>query len=210
MAQTLIDRFRGKSSAPAAEAERRRSIRHTTVFQVARASTDTWQELCILRNVSPGGLKAEIYMPVEVGERMTVEIKTGHSLQGRVVWTNEQFVGLQFDAEVPMMAMLAHCSADERVGRIRPPRIDVDLPSKLRLDHDEMLVRVNNISQAGMRMAVDAPLRVDARCEIRLDELGWKRACVRWCRDGEAGLMLVQPLLYPEFAAWRRALHQIG
>lgn len=209
MAQTLLDRLRGRG-APQEEAaaERRRSVRHTTVFQVARITSGDRQELCILRNVSPGGLKAEIYIAVEPGERVTIELKTGHALHGRVVWRREQFIGVQFDAAVPMMSMLTHCSIDDRIGRVRPPRLDVDLAGTLRLDHEEMPIRVTNVSQAGMKLSVDRPLRADARCEIRLDELGWKRATVRWCRDGEAGLMLVQPLLYPDFVAWRLLLNR--
>lgn len=222
MTQTLLDRFRGRAApaepaelpdAPEQEeagAERRRSVRHATVFQIARLTAGDRQELCILRNVSPGGLKAEVYIEVAQGERVAIELKTGHRLSGRVVWTREQFIGVQFDAPVPMMSMLAHCSVDERVGRIRPPRIDIDLAGTLKVEHEHHPVHITNVSQAGLKLSIEANLRTESRCEVRLDELGWKRGTVRWCHAGEAGIMLVQPMLYPEFAAWRRALHERG
>jgi hypothetical protein len=208
MAQSLLERLRGTSAPEEVTVERRRNVRHTTVFQVARIITPGWQELCILRNVSPGGLKAEIYIPATEGERVTIELKTGHCLRGKIVWTRDQFIGVQFDEPVPMMSMLTHCSLDDRIERIRPPRIEVDLWGTLRIDHEEVPIRVSNISQAGLKFSTLRKLRADARCEVQLDELGWKRATVRWCRDSDAGVMLVQPLLYPEFAHWRRRLHE--
>ncbi|UAK24135.1 PilZ domain-containing protein [Sphingomonas nostoxanthinifaciens] len=200
--QRLID-----ADAAAAElSERRQATRHTTVFQVARIISGDRDELCILRNVSPGGLKAELYMAIAPGARVVIELKTGFRLDGTAVWAREPFVGVQFDAPVAIMEMLKRCAPDVLFDRGRPPRLETELPAMLRINGIETPTRISNISQSGMKIAVPHRLGIDTRCEVRLPVLGWRRACVRWSEPDEAGLMLVQPFLYPDFVAWRRAL----
>lgn len=203
------DFFRSLRGAPRVQPgtpERRRSVRHATVFQIAKLTVGDREELCILRDVSPNGLRAEVYFPLAVGEDVTVELRTGHSVTGRVAWSREQAIGVEFRRPIPMQAMLAHCSFDERVGKIRPPRIVDDLPGVLRIDQVDHPIRVKNISQAGMRILIDRPLRVEMQCAVEVEAFGRRPVSVRWFRDGEGGLLLSQPMTFAEFALWRRAL----
>ena len=191
--------------------ERRRNVRHATVFQVAKMTTDTSEELCILRDVSSEGLKAEVYCELAVGDRIAIDLKTGHRVQGQVAWTREQIIGMAFDAAVPMLDMLAHCSFDDRVMKIRPPRLTMNMPGILRIDddYDEIDFQLCDISQAGMKVLLSRAVRPGTTCLVKLDALEPRKAVVRWQRQGEAGILLLLPLSYGEFAAWRRALMRL-
>ena len=186
--------------------ERRRSIRLTTIFQVAKLVAPGIEELCILRDISPDGLKAEIYLPVAVGESVRIEFRTGHEVRGHVAWASEGGIGIAFDAAVSVVTLLSHSSFDDRLGRVRPPRLDMAVEASLRTLEGDIAVRTCDVSQAGVKLLVDRALPAELPCELALPALGHRAAVVRWYRGGSAGLMFVDPLSYPDFASWRQAL----
>lgn len=195
-------------SKPVVEAapvqERRRSVRHTAVMQVAkiRFGADR-EELCLLRDISPEGLKAQIYVPAEVGTDVEIELRTGTVLGGCIAWVESNFIGVSFDEPMPMAAMLAHCSFDDRMGALRPPRLVVNMNGVLKLGIEERRVRIGNISQAGLQIDIADPLHAGSPCAIALPGLPLRAATIRWWRDQQAGLLLSEPFDYTEFAAWR-------
>lgn len=184
--------------------ERRRSVRHPVVNQVAKIRLESGrEELCLLRDISAEGLKAEVYIALERGARIDIELRTAHTVSGRVVWVADKQVGVAFDAPIPAAAMLAHCSFEVSGGRVRPPRLKVNLRGLLRIGAVAEMVNIGNISQAGMQVAAPEPLAINTVCSIALPGLPARAASVCWWRDGDAGLMLTEPFDYPTFARWR-------
>ena len=200
-AKTSLLRFGGPEAAE--PAERRRSGRHMTVFQIAKIVTPQSQELCILRDISDTGLRAELYSPAVPGETVTFEMRTGHRVSGRIVWHRERSIGVQFDHEISVPEVLAHCSFDDRLGRMRPPRIEVEIPAIIMVERQLIDVVIRNISQAGMKVACAETLVPGAQIVVRFVGIGQRMATVRWSRHGESGLQLAQALTYGEFVAWR-------
>jgi hypothetical protein len=197
----FFSKVKAEQSAPH---ERRRSIRHATVMQLAKIRLGGGrEELCLLRDVSPEGLKAEVYVAIASNDHIEIELRTGHRLGGTVAWVEGNMIGVAFDEAVPMSAMLAHCSFDDRVGKLRPPRLMVDLRGTLRIDSEDHEVAIGNISQAGVQITAPGPLHDGAVCTIALPGLAPRAATIRWCRGDQAGLMLTEPLDYGQFAAWR-------
>ena len=41
---------------------------------------------CVVRNISSGGLMARVYVPVELGETVKIELATGELIDGTVLW----------------------------------------------------------------------------------------------------------------------------
>ena len=189
---------------PAPVPERRRSIRHATVMQVAKIRLDgDREELCLLRDISPEGARAEVYVAVEVDAHIQIELRTGHLIGGRIAWIEDKAVGVAFDEPMPMSAVLAHCSFDERLGNLRPTRLRVNMRGILVADGTQRAVPIGNISQAGLQIGSADPLPTSSPCMIGLPGLAPRPAMIRWWRDGEAGVMLAEPLEYGEFAEWR-------
>lgn len=193
-----------KEIAEAPVQERRRSVRHTAVMQVAKIRLSAGpEELCLLRDISPEGLKAEIYVPVEAGGHVEIELRTGHVLGGAISWSEESMIGVAFDEPMPMAAMMAHCSFDDRMGNLRPPRLAVNMNGLLKLGSEDRAVRVGNVSQGGVQIDIPEPLDAGAPCAIALPGLPARAATIRWWRDSQAGLLLSDPFDYVEFAEWR-------
>lgn len=195
----------GRRAAAAPVPERRRSVRHTVLAEVARLVAGARAELCMLRDVSPGGLRVQVYRPLAAGERIGLELRTGHHLAGHVAWAEDDLVGIAFDAEVPIGEMLSRCSFDDRVIRIRPPRIEVDLPATLLVDERPHPVRVANLSLAGVQLSGAGADAGEGACLLAADGLAPRPAQVRWHRAGAAGLQFDEPLSFADFGTWRAA-----
>lgn len=192
---------------PAAETafeDRRRSIRHAAVNQVAKIRLASGrEELCLLRDISDEGVRAEVYLPLAVGAAIDVEFRTAHSAAGRIAWVAGKEIGVAFAAAIPAAAMLAHCSFEDNRSALRPPRLAVRLRGLLRIEAEARMVNIGNISQAGLQIEAPASLKSGATCSIALPGLPARAATVCWLREGNAGLLLVEPFDYPTFAAWR-------
>ena len=187
--------------------ERRRSVRHAVVNQVAKIRQGSGrEELCLLRDISAEGLKAEVYIPLERGASIDIELRTAHTVSGKIVWVADKDIGVAFDAPIPAAAMLAHCSFEVNGGSLRPPRLKVNLRGLLRIGSAATMVNIANISQAGMQVAAPQPLRPGTPCSVALSGLPARAASVCWWREGEAGLMLTEPFDYPTFSQWRAGI----
>ena len=187
--------------------ERRRSVRHAVVNQVAKIRLGSGrEELCLLRDISAEGLKAEVYIPLERGAPIDIELRTAHTVSGKIVWVADKDIGVAFDAPIPAAAMLAHCSFEVNGGSLRPPRLKVNLRGLLRIGAAATMVNIANISQAGMQVAAPQPLRPGTACSVALSGLPARAASVCWWREGEAGLMLTEPFDYPTFSQWRAGI----
>lgn len=205
----LLRRRRSDEAGTAIGAERRRDIRQTTVFQVAKLISGRFEELCILRDISPTGLRAEIYREVAAGERISIAFRTCHTVDGTVRWARDNSIGVEFDEEVSVALILSHSSFDDRCGRIRPPRIRLELDGQLRVGLQTLAVRSCDASQAGLKLQIDRELRLEQGCEIMLPGLK-RKAVVRWQREGAVGLMFAEPLTYSDFVQWRLRLVERG
>lgn len=183
--------------------ERRRSVRHAAVNQVAKIRLASGrEELCLLKDISAEGVRAEVYVAIEKGAEIDVELRTAHTARGRVAWSANGEIGVAFDASIPTAAMLAHCSFEEG-GSLRPPRLRVNLRGLMRIGELAQMTNIANISLAGVQVEAADPIRAGTTCSIALPGLPARAASVCWWREGNAGLMLVEPFDYATFARWR-------
>jgi hypothetical protein len=200
----FLEKLRGSAELPAVE--RRRNVRLSNVFQVAKIAAAGLEELCIVRDVSAGGLRAQVYHPLATGTAVTVELSTGVCVAGRVVWADDDQVGVAFDAPVSVLSLLSHCSHDERVGVIRPPRIAVDLPVTLTFGGYRLDTVACDVSLAGAKLRHADPIAPDTPCQVTLPLMGPRPAMIRWQRTGLVGVQFGHALPFAEFGRWRRLL----
>ena len=186
--------------------DRRRKLRHQNVLHVAKLIIGSFEELCIIREVASGGLKAEVYCPVPIGLVATIELRTGYRATGYIAWCEEDVLGLAFDPDVSAETLLTHCSLDERIGRIRPTRLLVSVPGQLVVGGETSRIELRDASLAGMKIRVGREFEPDTECVIAPESMSPRAATIRWHRNGKAGIQLAEPLRFDEFAEWRRML----
>jgi hypothetical protein len=94
------------STAVPRPSERRNEERVAPMLRVAKLDGPSGVQLIRVRNVSAGGLMAEIGQPVSVGDIVTVELSS-QKIPGSVVWIRDGTVGVKFDQNIDLGELLA-------------------------------------------------------------------------------------------------------
>ena len=195
--------FSFSSDAPA-PAARREEKRRLTTLRVGTVTVAGRRELCLIRNVSAGGLRAHIYSPVHVGDRVSVELKTNQQTSGSVSWVEDGVVGVAFDQEIDVEELLASQSALDG-NKPRMPRVEVDRLGELRIGARIYPINTCDMSQGGVRIEIDHPLQVGDDVVLTLEKFRPVPGVVRWYQEGQGGIAFNQVLPFHELMEWLRS-----
>lgn len=189
------------STAVPRPSERRSDERLIAMLRVAKL-TDTQgrDQLIRVRNVSAGGLMAEIGHPVQVGDTANIELSS-QVIPSTVVWIREGTAGFKFDQNIDLGELLA--GRKQRHGfRPRPPRLEVDCKANVKLENSYYTVDVHDISLGGMKVEPIEEYCLGKKVVVVVESLRPVRGEVRWFSDRKAGIVFDQPLKFEELGEW--------
>ncbi|MEO7655559.1 MAG: PilZ domain-containing protein [Sphingomicrobium sp.] len=189
----------GVEDGLSAHATVNREERQVSLYRVGALTVDGRRELCVVRNLSSGGLMLNSYSAIELGSRIAVEFKQGISIRGTVQWSNANSVDVEFDQPIDVAALLASAPHDFRP---RLPRIDIACDVSVREGAATYKVRALDISQGGVCVETDEVLSFGADVVVRIDGLVPEPAVVRWCNGNCYGLGFIRLLSVTSLAAW--------
>ena len=187
---------------PARQAERREGERHMTLFRVGALLLDGRRELCLIRNISAGGMMLRAYCPLSVGQQVAIELKNGQPIAGQVSWMGDQQVGIAFDQPIDVVAILA---SDDEGPRPRMPRIETDACIFVREGAATWRLTCSDISQGGVKLTDSGLLTNGADVVVTLNGMAPQPGVVRWTADGSAGISFNRPLPLSELVSWLQA-----
>ena len=182
--------------------ERRNDQRHMTILRVGKMISNGVQELCLIRNISAGGLKARVYAAKSIGQEVSVELKCDQEIAGTVQWVSGTDVGIQFYERVDVDALLASETVLTRGMRPRPPRVHLPTLAILRLRSELWGIGIQDISQGGAKIEIDQRLEIGDEVVIVIGDFRPLHALVRWVDGGIAGVEFKQMIPYSELAQW--------
>lgn len=165
--------------------DRRNGDRYLTLFRVGALVVDGRRELCLIRNVSAGGMLIRPYSPLAVGTPVSIELKHGESVSGVARWMEDGLVGVAFDEPIDIVALL---TAADDAPQPRMPRIELSCTAWVREDADIYRTRTINISQGGMCVEGDPRLEVDSKVIVSLAGLEPIPGRVMWKEDDRYGI----------------------
>ena len=181
-------------------ADQRNEERHLTLYRVGSFESEGRRELCLIKNISAGGMMIRAYCKLGEGSRLTIELKTGEPIAGIVKWVKGQNVGVAFDTPIDILDIL---SASMDGPRPRMPRIEVDCPINLYIDGQPVPARALDISQGGIKVAVRGPLPAgDKDLGVALSGIAPIRASVRWQDSETAGITFNTLLPLADLVRW--------
>ena len=190
------------TDAPPAPAERRESERQLTLFRVGSLVIGEQRELCLIKNISAGGMMIRAYCAIEPGARLSVELKCGEAVAGSALWVEGETVGVAFDQPVDVVDLLATSMEGPRP---RMPRIEVDCLASIRAGADIHRVVVRDVSQGGIKVATEKALGIGEDVMVSLAGLAPVAGVVRWSDSGCYGVTFNRVLPLPLLVGW---LHQ--
>ena len=151
--------------------ERRGNERHIKILRVGTLVVDGRRELCLIRNISAGGVMAHVYSCFDPGQRVTVELKTSQPVTGRVVWVRGGNAGIQFDSAMDVAELLANPRVLDNGWRPRTPRIEIDRVATLRVGARTSWGDARDISQSGVKIETCTPPATGEEVVLTLDGL---------------------------------------
>ncbi|MGL4312412.1 MAG: PilZ domain-containing protein, partial [Sphingomonas sp.] len=181
---------------------RREGQRHISVFRVGRLVVDGQDQLCVVRNISAGGMKIECNSPPATHLRVRVDLRSDRCLEATVRWSRAREAGLAFDAPIDVAEILREERLSIRRQQPRAPRFvrsgHVRIMAAQRIIDGEL----SNISINGIAVRTEEKLARDEPVIAVIDGLGATHAFARWSNGSEAGFRLNSPLSYRALAEW--------
>jgi len=160
------------------------------------------RHLCSVRKLSAGGAILHVDHPVEIGERLELELMTGEPLDGIVAWRRGAEVGLRFDRQVDVFALIAQDIVSQPGERRRMPRVELTCPALLETATGTEYVTTRDVSQGGAKIDVPFALEPDSRVSVTLEGLRPVEGVVRWSHDHVAGVAFLPELRWQELMLW--------
>jgi PilZ domain len=179
--------------------DRRGGDRYLSLLRVGAIVVDDRRELCLIRNISAGGMMIRAYSEIPVGTPLSVELKQGDPVRGVVKWVEQELTGVTFDAPIDVIQLLAPPGEGPRP---RLPRIEVNCTAWVRQDADVIRTHVLNVSQGGVRVESRSPLAVGADVVVTLPGLTPAAGVVKWSQDSAYGIAFNRSLALSELVEW--------
>ena len=181
--------------------ERRDGERYLTLFRVGTVMIEDRRELCLIKNISAGGMMIRPYCKLEPGMALSVELKRGEQIPGTVSWLRGDSAGISFDESIDVVELLATSMEGPRP---RMPRVEVRCIASVRQGSNVYGMRAHDVSQGGLKVESTRDLDVGAEVLVTLPGLPSKEAIVRW-RDGPTyGITFRKLIALAELVEWLR------
>lgn len=171
-------------SAPS-PAERRDGERHMSLYRVGSLAIGDRRELCLIKNISAGGMMVRAYCTIAESTRLSVELKCGQPIAGSVGWVRDSNVGIIFDQPVDVIDIL---STSLHGPRPRLPRIEVFSPVTVRDGAMIFRLKTCDISQGGMKLQSETVIPTGNEVVVTLPGLEAQRGVIRWAEGGQMGI----------------------
>src|SRR4051794_17987538 len=91
---------------PAGAVERREDERVLRVFRLAKLVTKA-EEICLVRDISAGGVKVEIFSEKTPGTRVTLDLGDDVPRAGTIMWAYTDLAGISFDEKIDVRRVLS-------------------------------------------------------------------------------------------------------
>jgi hypothetical protein len=188
--------------------DRRQQARHVTVLRVAKITTRHSEQLCLVRNISAGGLMAHIYSDLSVGDPVITEFKSGHAIGGRVLWRRDGLAGIQFNERVNAAHILAGDDYAPTLRQQRAPRVGLNAAARIRIGIQYRNVSLCNISQGGASIRPGQVGDTGQKLVLIVDGLPPIAGTIRWHDCDQAGIEFDIPIPFDVLAQWVPMAHR--
>ena len=187
------------SASPPAQPDRRADERYVRLLRVGAIMVEGRRELCLIRNISAGGMMIRAYSEIATGTPLQVELKHGDPVCGTVQWVENGLTGVTFSQPIDVLQILSPAGEGPRP---RLPRIEIECTAWVRQDADVLRSRVTNVSQGGVRVQTAGQLIVGGDVVVTLPGLTPAAGVVKWCQGDCYGISFNRALILSDLVEW--------
>jgi hypothetical protein len=182
--------------------DRRSGTRAASVFRPVLIELEDFSGFSLIRNISPQGMMGQVYAQFVPGQAITVHFNPERAVTGRIAWSKDLQIGVQFDTEIDVEHILSEFGKKYNGNKVnRAPRLPIDCTGEFATAGQTLTANLQDISQRGVKVHTSNFCPGD-EVSIRLPEMKPKKAIVRWVQQDTSGLNFLEPLGYEELARW--------
>jgi hypothetical protein len=187
------------TDTPPGPPQRRSDERFLSLLRVGTLLIDGRRELCLIRNISAGGMMIRAYCEISPGTRLAVELKEGEPISGEAAWAENGLVGVTFDDRIEVLSLIGPA---EDGPRPRMPRIEVDCTAWVREGANVRRTKITNISQGGVCIDSPGELTLHANVIVTLVGMPPIPGVVRWRDANSYGIAFNRVLPLSDLVGW--------
>lgn len=177
-----------------------------TLYRVGSIRVKDRRELCLIKNISSGGMMVRVYSSLAEGAELSIELKSGQPIAGQVSWVRDLHAGISFVQPIDVIELL---SATMKGPKPRMPRIEVETFATLRNGANLLRARACDISQGGIKFECEALLSIGTEVVVTLPCLPPQPAVVRWHEGHFTGVTFNRLLPLGELVTWLQAQREL-
>lgn len=175
--------------------------RFVTTLLIGRVLLNDDDGICRVRNLSAGGARLELALPITVDTPISLELRAGPPIEASVRWIDERHCGIGFDRPIDCQALLHGAPANGR-WRSRAPRASGNFTPATMVVDRPYPVRLVDISQRGARLRLDRSTgRLDS-VSLAIRGMPAIEAVPRWQTRYEVGVVFATPLHFDVLSRW--------
>lgn len=186
--------------------DRRDDERYLTLFRVGTVMINDRRELCLIKNISAGGMMIRPYCKLAVGDKVSIELKRGEQIPGLINWVRQDSAGIEFNERIDVVELLATSMEGPRP---RMPRVEVRCIASVRQGANVYGMRAHDVSQGGVKVESDRELEVGGDVLVTLPGLPSKDAVVRWKQGRAYGITFRRLIALAELVEWLRSQREL-
>ena len=157
---------------------------------------------CWVKKISAGGAVLGCDHDLALGDRLELELMSGEQLAGRVAWRRGGEVGLSFDTQIDVFAIIAQDIVSQPGERRRMPRVELACPALLETGGRTEYATTRDVSQGGVKLDVPFALTPEQKVIVTLEDLRPVEGVVRWSDGNVAGIAFLPELKWQELMLW--------
>lgn len=196
------------SHPPGTPPEARSEQRHRTVMLTAKLIDPAGERLCMLKDISPSGMRIRLFGAQPIPRQSLFEFSEGGRVSASMKWQDGRLAGFEFDQALDVERLL-HGPA--RGYRRRTPRLACDRTVRISTEDELFRARMTDISLRGVGLESDDFGDLGKRVSVELPRLGQKSGVICWSRHGRLGITFDTPFAPRDLDDWlaREALDTI-
>ena len=161
---------------------------------------------CAIRKISALGVIVESDLMPALGERVAVELATGQRAPGRIAWGGRGELGVRFDDQVDIIALLNRKLVSQTRERRTMPRLEVRCLAHVKCGGSFWPAMLRNVSTRGLQLEGDELPALGAYLNVVIEGLNVPAGEIVWKRGKVAGIELLDELSWTSIIPWVRSI----
>lgn len=165
---------------------------------------------CEIRKISALGATISCDLEPALGDKVAVELVNGQRASGKVAWARRNTLGVRFDDNVDVVALLNRKLVSQAPERRTMPRLEVRCPLHLKCGEHFIIGALRNISAKGLQVEGDELPPIGTFVSVFVEGLHMPGGEIVWRQERLAGIELFEELSWTSIIPWVRTIVKRG